>query len=124
MEGDLRRYHGIRYSDRWRFDENGSRRLTLREIWVLMQDLPGDSRVVKHLNGGRPRWDDETFLIADLIHVWTGKPHPARPKPVGSASRLGSERRQEILKKRAVQKRKESRGHTAAPSRVAGRGAT
>lgn len=107
MEGDLRAVYGVRYSDRWRYDENGQRRLTLREIWVMLQDLPGDSRVVKKLNGGRPRWDDDTFLIADLIHVWTGKPHPARPKPVAGTSKLDSPRRQEILQKRAARKRRE-----------------
>lgn len=107
MESDLRRFYGVRYSDRWRFDEDGTRRLTLREIWVYIQDLPNDSRIVKHMNKGRPRWNDETFLIADLIQVWTGKPHPARPKPVEGKSGMDTPRRQEILQKRAARKRKE-----------------
>lgn len=79
MEGDLRRLFQVRYSDRWRFDEQGNRKLTLREISVLLEDLPGDSRVVKHFNGGQPRWAPEAYLLADLIHIQTGKPHPARP---------------------------------------------
>lgn len=103
----MRAVYGVRYSDRWRFDEYGSRRLTLREIWVMLKDLPGDSRVVKRLNGGRARWDDGTFLIADLIQVWTGKPHPARPKPAEGKSKIDTPRRQEILAKRAAKKRRE-----------------
>ena len=81
VEADLSRFHQVRYSDRWRFDAEGCRRLTLREIWVRIQELPGDARIVKHYNGGRPRWDDQTYLIADLIQVHTGKAHPARPAP-------------------------------------------
>lgn len=107
MEADLSRFHGIRYSDRWRFDTDGTRKLTLREIWVRVQDLPGESRIAKHYNNGQPRWNDETYLLSDLAHILSGKPHPARPKPV-NASRLDSPRRQEILRRRAVKMRARS----------------
>jgi hypothetical protein len=29
---------------------------------------------------GRPRWTDLEYLISDVVHVLSGKPHPARPK--------------------------------------------
>lgn len=106
MEADLRRFCGIRYSDRWRFDVDGTRKLTLREIWVYIQELPGDSRIVKHYNNGRPRWDDGTYLLSDLVHVLSGKPHPARPKPANvGASRLDTPRRQQIMRRRAARMR-------------------
>lgn len=79
-----------------------------------MRDLPGDSSVVKHYNNGRTRWDDQTFLIADLIHAMTGKPHPNRPKPPKDApdsretahrarvrrERIAARRRREMDRKR------------------------
>lgn len=85
-------YHTTRYTDRWRFDADGNRKLTLREIWVRIQRLPGDSSIVCHFNGGRPRWGDETYLLSDLAHILSGKPHPARPKPSGDGKGLSQER--------------------------------
>lgn len=105
MEADLSRFHQIRYTDRWRRDENGQRKLTMREIWVRIEDLPGDSRIVKHFNGGRPRWGDETFLIADLIHAFTGKAHPARPKPAKGSDARETPRRAKIRQQRIREKR-------------------
>lgn len=85
MEADLSRFHQVRYSDRWRFDSEGRRKLTLREIWVRIQELPGDARIVKLNNGGLPRWDDLTYVASDIVHALTGKPHPNRPKPPKNA---------------------------------------
>lgn len=114
MEADLRRVYGVRYSDRWRFDSDGSRRLTLREIWVMLQDLPGDARIVKHFNDGKPRWSDDTFLLADLIHVMSGKPHPARPKPKADVDRRETPRRQKIRRQRIAEKRRREMANRAA----------
>ncbi|MEU1526353.1 hypothetical protein ABZ413_29570 [Nocardia rhamnosiphila] len=80
IERDLARVYGVRYSDRWRFDENGHRRLTLREIWVFIEDLPPDSSLVKAMNEGKPGWGLSDHLTADLWHALTGKPHPLRPQ--------------------------------------------
>lgn len=113
MEADLRRVYGVRYSDRWRFDLDGTRKLTLREIWVYIQDLPGDSRIVKQYNDGRPRWDDEQFLLADLIHVMSGKPHPARPKPKKGVDRRETPRRAQIRQKRIAEKRRRAMARNA-----------
>lgn len=55
--------------------------LTLREIWVQIQQLPATAEIVMLHNEGRPRWSDADFLLADIVHVLSGKPHPARPKP-------------------------------------------
>ncbi|SUA72655.1 Uncharacterised protein [Nocardia otitidiscaviarum] len=80
IERDLARIYGIRYSDRWRFDQDGTRRLTLREIWIRIQELPHDSSLVRATNQGRARWSTTDYLLADLWQAWTGKPHYARPK--------------------------------------------
>jgi len=81
----------------------------MREIWVRVEDLPGDSRIVKHFNGGRPRWNDDTFLIADLIHAFTGKPHPARPKPKKNVDRRETPERAKIRQQRVREKRMRER---------------
>lgn len=107
VEADLSRYHQIRYTDRWRVDEQGRQLLTLREIWVRLQELPGTSRIVRHYNGGRPRWGDQEYLLADVAGILAGKPHPARPKPKSIASdpqeqsRLDKIRAKRIAEKRA-----------------------
>ncbi|WP_280265341.1 hypothetical protein [Nocardia wallacei] len=95
LESDLRRL-GVRYSDRWRFDEHGQRRLTLREIWVAIQWLPGDAALVVTANENRPRWGYTEYLLADLFTVFTKQPHPWRPKTLGqkkiTARRMNAER--------------------------------
>jgi hypothetical protein len=106
VESDLSRFHGIRYTDRWRFDEQGHRKLTIREINVRLTDLPGDARIVKHYNDGKPRWTDEAYLIADLIHVQTGKAHPARPKPKDGIDKRETPQRARIRRQRIAARRK------------------
>ena len=54
--------------------------LTLREIWVRIVDLPGDSAIAAHLNGGTPRWGTAEHLLADIWGALTSKEHPGRPK--------------------------------------------
>ncbi|MCC4300441.1 hypothetical protein [Rhodococcus sp. 3-2] len=106
----MRRIFGVRYSDRWRFAEDGTRRLTLREIAVYLRDLPGDSSIVKKFNNGRPRWGDDTYLLSDLIHVMSGKPHPARPKPPKNApDRRETPRRAAIRRKRIADRNRRLR---------------
>lgn len=109
MESDLSRFHQVRYSDRWRRDSDGRRLLTLREIYVRITDLPGDSRIAKHYNDGRPRWTDEAYLLADLIHVTTGKPHPARPTPDPSVDRRETPERARLRRKRIRERNKRQR---------------
>ncbi|UUE23808.1 hypothetical protein LRQ08_21520 [Rhodococcus qingshengii] len=71
---------------------------------MRLRRLPGESALVTHFNGGRPRWDDETYLLADLIHVMSGKPHPARPKPV-KMKPTDTSRREQIKRQYRQRKR-------------------
>ncbi|WP_280393232.1 hypothetical protein [Nocardia wallacei] len=95
LECDLRRL-GIRYSDRWRFDGDGQRKLTLREIWVSIQHLDDRAALVLAANDGKPRWGYTEYLLADLFAVFTRQPHPWRPKTVAqkqvTARRVAAER--------------------------------
>ncbi|WP_280335483.1 hypothetical protein [Nocardia wallacei] len=95
LEADLRR-RGIRYSDRWRFDEHGHRLLTLREIWVNIQNLDDRAALVLAANDGKPRWSYTEYLLADLFTVFTKQQHPWRPKTAvqqrATARRMAAQR--------------------------------
>lgn len=80
VEADLSRWHGIRYSDRWRRDEYGQRRLTLREIWVRIQHLPDNAALTIYANRHEPRWSRTDILLADVFQALAGQVHPSRPK--------------------------------------------
>ncbi|MEW1933116.1 hypothetical protein AB0362_13085 [Rhodococcus sp. NPDC079359] len=105
MEAHLSAVHGIRYSDRWRFDDAGQRRLTLREIWVRLQYPPNDSPIVIALNKDQPRWGHVEYLLSDIWKAWTGKDHPARPIPrVQPKQSAARDRRIRQLKKQFAER--------------------
>ncbi|WP_213452896.1 hypothetical protein [Rhizomonospora bruguierae] len=79
MEADLSRHHQIDLCDRWRFDEHGRRRLTLRQIYVRLRDVPAhESAVAAVENGGAPPPSRTEVLLMQLIESWSGKDHPLR----------------------------------------------
>ena len=77
VESDLSRYHQIRYSDRWRFDSNGGRRLTLRELAARVAHLPPESATSRALGGDG--WRLEDHLLADIYGATAGQAHPWLP---------------------------------------------
>lgn len=93
VERDLSRFHRVRYSDRWRVDDAGVPLLTLREIWVRIVDLPGDSAIAVHENGGTPRWGVSEHLLADIWGALTGQPHAGRPKSKATQAITAARRR-------------------------------
>lgn len=80
VEADLSRYHQIDYRDRWRFDADGHRRLTLRMILVRVRHLPSDAATTLALGGSG--WTQTNHLLADVFHATAGKPHPGLPKAI------------------------------------------
>lgn len=78
MESDLSRYYQIDYRDRWRFDANGSRRLTLRMINVRLKNLPLDSATA--IVEGSEGWTLTHYLQAQIWELKTGERHPGRPE--------------------------------------------
>lgn len=86
MEAELQRFCGVDYRDRWRFDEHGRRRLTLRRVFRLFQGFPEtESRLVWLLvNDGQPIWPVTAHIVDDLRIAMTSDkkrqspPHPAR----------------------------------------------
>jgi hypothetical protein len=80
VEVDLSRYHQIDYRDRWRFDADGARKLTLRMIAVRVKHLPADSATA--IATGGTGWTLTDHLLADVFHATGGNPHPWKPKQV------------------------------------------
>lgn len=111
----MSRYHHLDYRDRWRFDEHGRRRLTLRMIAVRVQSLPPGSALRTALNGGRPEWGDSEYLLSDLWQATSGskKPHPARPAPQPTQPSASSPRRRQAI---ARARRKAAERRVLAPS--------
>lgn len=110
MEADLSRYHHLDYRDRWRRDEQGRRRLTLRMIAVRVRYLPLDSAVAMALGGDGFTTTD--YLLMDVFHAQAGNPHPAREEaakhhtPAADPARekkLMAARRRAAERRRALQ---------------------
>ena len=77
VEADLSRYHQIRYTDRWRRDPDGTRRLTLREISVRLRHLPPDCATARA--EGSPGWTNTDVLLMDVYAAMAGEQHPLYP---------------------------------------------
>ena len=79
VESDLDRFWGIDYGDRWRFDDNGRRVLTLRRIHTRLSNLPVNSALAIALNGGRQELSDAALVLMDIFEHTFKKAHPSRP---------------------------------------------
>lgn len=108
VEADLDRYYQRDYRDRWRFDDAGRRKLTLRMILVRIRHLPPDSAVSIALGGAG--WTVTDYLVSDLFHAQVGKKHPGRPKDVASKApspdrerKLAGARRRRAQRQRAIE---------------------
>lgn len=75
VESDLSRFWGIDYRDRWRFDADGRRLLTLRQIHARLSHLPADSAIAIAMNRRSPT----ELLLMDIYEPLAGRVHPARP---------------------------------------------
>ena len=78
MESDLSRYHNIDYRDRWRFDADGMRLLTLRMIAVRIRYMPDDAAI--RIAVGGDGWTLDNYLNAHIFHATAGEAHPWLPK--------------------------------------------
>lgn len=53
----------------------------MRKLAVLVRHLPRQSAVIATYGDERALWSRGEFLLTDVFHALTGKPHPARPRP-------------------------------------------
>ncbi|WP_109413164.1 hypothetical protein [Mycobacteroides chelonae] len=106
VEADLSTFHHIDYRDRWRRDDEGIRRLTLRMIHVRVRYLPATSALSLHFSKGRSMWDLHAHLLADLNMALTGQKYDR----TGEASGVDQERTTR-REKRRESSRKRARAH-------------
>lgn len=85
VEADLSRYHHLDLRDHWRPGPDGRPLLTLRQIAVRLRYLPADCAV--QAAAGAPGWAVGDYLLADVVHVLSGKPHPSRPSAPAAQGR-------------------------------------
>lgn len=112
IEADLRR-GGIRYSDRWRFDPDGQRRLTLREVGVQIEHRRWDSALSEALFGERPLSDSAQVLM-DLFELQTRQRHPGRPMSPAEKAQREEVKAVEDAERARYRARREKRGLAAA----------
>lgn len=71
---------GFDYRDRWRFDPDGRRRLTLRQINVALSCAsPADSPLAIAQNDNRLPLTTTDVLLMDVYEAITRRAHPSRP---------------------------------------------
>jgi hypothetical protein len=109
VESDLHRFWGVDYRDRWRFDADNRRLLTLRQIYARISHLPADSALAIVMGRRSPI----ELLTMDVFEAVAGQAHPARPLTPEQAverKRAAEAKRKAI---EAYEKRREARGVAA-----------
>lgn len=87
VESDLNRFWGLDYCDRFRFDVNGNRLLTLRRIHTRLTNLPAESSLAIAMG----KRTGAEILLMDVFKAIAGKDHPARPLTPEEAAQARSE---------------------------------
>jgi hypothetical protein len=70
---------GVDYRDRWRLDDEGRRRLSLRRIHVLLSHADPDCPLGIAQNGGVRPLNGTEIVLMDLYEAITRQRHPSRP---------------------------------------------
>lgn len=106
VESDLQRFWGIDYRDRWRFDDAGRRRLTLRQINARINHLPADSALAIEMGRRSP----VELLLMDLYEPLAGRVHPARPLTAAQIAERNAEAAAKAKALAAYEARRAARG--------------
>jgi len=76
---------GIDYRDRWHFDGDGRRRLTLRQICVRLTYLKPTNALSIAMNDGRAPYSATELLLMDVYEAIARVAHPSRPMTADQA---------------------------------------
>ncbi|MGV0793018.1 hypothetical protein [Mycolicibacterium sp. XJ1819] len=112
--GDL----GVDYRDRWRFDENGQRRLTLRQIHVRLTYAPFDCALRVAKNNGRPPFSGTELLLMDVWERLAGQAHPSRPLPPAERDKRAKSKKKYEEYRERQKRRQSSRDDAVATARA------
>ena len=76
-----------------RLEDAGTRRLSWRDLWVIVRQAPRTSALARSIHGQRVAWSQDTYLLADIFDVlqaanWQrGGGKGPKPKPFPRPSR-------------------------------------
>lgn len=107
VESDLARFWHVDYRDRWRFDEDGRRKLTLRQINARISHLPADSALAIRMGRRSPT----ELLLMDLYEPMAGRVHPARPLTPEQLAERNAEAAAKAKARADYEKRRTAQGH-------------
>ena len=106
VESDLNRFWNLDYRDRWRFDADDRRRLTLRQIYTRISHLPADSALAVQMGRRSPT----ELLLMDIYEPLAGRAHPARPLTPAQLAERNAEAAAKAKAMAAYEARREARG--------------
>lgn len=106
VESDLGRFWNLDYRDRWRFDTDGRRRLTLRQIYTRISHLPADSALAVQMGRRSPT----ELLLMDIYEPLAGRAHPARPLTPAQLAERNAEAAAKAKALADYEARREARG--------------
>ena len=106
VESDLTRFWSADYRDRWRFDADGHRLLTLRQIHARLSHLPADSALAVEMGRRSPT----ELLLMDIYEPLAGRAHPARPLTPEQVAERNAEAAAKAKALAAYEARREARG--------------
>ena len=106
VESDLARFWNIDYRDRWRFNADGHRLLTLRQIYARVSHLPADSALAVEMGRRSPT----ELLLMDIYEPLAGRAHPARPLTPEQVAERNAEAAAKAKALAAYEARREARG--------------
>lgn len=119
---------GVDYRDRWRFDEQGRRRLTLRQIYVRLSYTAPDSPLGIAQAGGHRPFNGTELLLMDVYEALARTRHPSRPMSAKELEERASKEQKIEAEREAYRKRhaggRQSAIDTARANARLGRGST
>ena len=107
VESDLARFWQLDYRDRWRFDVDGHRKLTLRQINARLSHLPADSALAIQMGRRSP----VELLLMDIYEPLAHRVHPARPLTPEQAAERHAEAAAKAKARADYEKRRVAQGH-------------
>lgn len=107
VESDLARFWHCDYRDRWRFDADGHRKLTLRQIHARISHLPADSALAITMGRRSPT----ELLLMDLYEPMAGRVHPARPLTPEQLAERNAEAAAKAKARADYESRRVAQGH-------------
>jgi hypothetical protein len=107
VESDLARFWHVDYRDRWRFDADGRRKLTLRQINARISHLPADSALAIKMGRRSPT----ELLLMDLYEPAAGRVHPARPLTPEQLAERNAEAAAKSKARADYERRRVAQGH-------------